>query len=77
LAVVIGFVFGDVEHLAKLFMPISVSTTVEPFVIAFFEFGEIFFARFVEDVEVVIEIVTFDGFARGLVEIHGYVPISF
>ena len=77
LAVVIGFVFGDVEPFSEIVHAHIGVHDGEPFVVPLFELGEIFFARFVKDVEVVVEIVAFDGFARGLVEIHGDVPFLF
>ena len=73
----IGFVFSDVEPLGEIVHAHIGVDFGEPLVLTFLELGEIFFARFVEGVEVVVEIVAFDGFARGLVEIHGDVPFLF
>jgi len=62
---VIGFVFGDVKPFGEIVHAHIRVHDGEPFVVALFELGEIFFARFVKDVEVVVEIVAFEALRAG------------
>jgi hypothetical protein len=77
LAVVVGFVFGNVEPFAVIIGAEFGVDGGEPLVIAFAECGEIFFAGLAENIQVVVETVALDGFAGGLVKIHGNVPFLF
>jgi len=66
LAIVVGLVFGYVKPLgvvvpAKIFVE-----SCEPFVVTLAEFGKILLAGFVKDIQVVVETVALDGFARGV-----------
>jgi hypothetical protein len=77
LAVVVGFVFGNVEP-----FPVVVHTGLgvndgEPFVVAFLEFGKRFFAGIVQGVQVVVEGVAFDRLARWFAQIHRDIPLYF
>ena len=80
LAVVVGLVFGDMKPFAVIVggspAPVFVHGH-EPLVIALAKFGESFLAGFPYQVQIVIEIVAFDGFARGFAEAAGHVPLLF
>jgi len=74
LAVVVGFVFADVEPLAVVVGrspgPVFVDGE-EPVIVALFETGEGVAADFGEGVEVEVEGVSFDAFAACVAELAG------
>lgn len=77
LAVVVGFMFGHVEPFGVVVHAHLGVEGGKPIVVTLFEFSEILFARFVQGVEVVVETIAFDGFARGFVEAHRNIPFLF
>ena len=73
-----GFVFADVEPLAVIVRRAPGPCLIggeEPGVIFLAEFSEGLFADLVKDVDIVVAIVTFDGGAAGVSELHGRVPL--
>lgn len=74
MAVVIGFVLADVEPFAVVVGGSPAPGLVdreEPSVVAFAKFRQSFFAGLAENIQIVVEIVAFDGFAGGFAEFHG------
>src|SRR6266446_8578751 len=68
LAVVVGFVFGDMKPLAIIVRRSPAPVFVdghEPFVVALAKLGKGFLASFLEQIQIVVKIVTLDGFAGG------------
>src|SRR5689334_11089504 len=77
LAIVVGFVLGDVEPL-RIVVGAPTALRVhqgQPLVVTLPKLGERPVARFVEDVQVMVEILALDGLARRLAEVHGDVPL--
>src|SRR5947209_4851482 len=76
----VGFMFSDMKPFAVVVggspAPVFVNGH-EPLVVALAKFGESVLAGFLEQVQIVIEIVAFDGFARGFAEAAGHVPLLF
>src|SRR6267154_911968 len=68
LAVVVGFVFGDMKPLAIIVRRSPAPVFVDghkPFVVALAKLGKRFLASVLEQIQIVVKIVTLDGFAGG------------
>src|SRR6201996_2571542 len=76
---VMRFMLADVEPFPiDVYFPFAKLlrfTTKQPRVIALFEFGQRVLACFVQNIEVVIEIVAFDRLTPSVAEVHGRVPL--
>src|SRR5215467_8220035 len=72
------FMLADVEPLAIIVgwppWPILIHGQ-EPGVISLAEFRQRLCSRFLEDIEVVVAVVTFDRFSSGISEVHRRIPL--
>src|ERR1700757_2606463 len=80
LAVVVGFVFANMEPLAVIVRRAPSPGFVdgqEPVVIALAELRQCLLAGFTQQVHIVVEVMSLDLFARRLAKLHRYAPLFF